>query len=99
MLAIAVSKQLSKRAAAAADQKSRKSNQALSAITSYLTGSDWKKLHGNTTAIATLGVVVDRLWKVGLTCPSGTTIKYMVAVVAAAHCPDAGSWHIACHGT
>ena len=54
-----------------------------------MTGCMWKKLHEDTTASAKIAVVVHRLWKVGLTCPSEATIKYMVAVVAAAHCPDA----------
>ena len=95
MLAIAVAQQLSKLTAAAADQKSRKCNQTLSVITAYLTANDWKKLHGDTNVSAKIAVVVDKLFKVGLTCPPDATVKCIVAVVAAAHCSDveAGTWH------
>ena len=69
--------------------KARKACQTWTAVETYLTKDDWDTLQSTASRATKVAVLVDRLHKVGLTCPNEATVKHMVALVAAVHCPDA----------
>ena len=71
--------------------KARKQCQTWAAVETYLTKDDWTTLQGTGSGYTKVAVVVDRLYKAGLSCPSEATVKHMVALVASVHCPDAAA--------
>ncbi len=86
-LAHAVAEGASK--SAVPELKARKCCQTWTAVETYLTKDDWTTLQGTASRATKVAVVVDRLYKAGLSCPSEATVKHMVALVASVHCPQA----------
>ena len=70
----------------------RRGAQTLRQPEAYLTASDWQGLEATTRTVAQkVCLLVGRLTLLGLSNPSEATVKHLVALLAAVHCPGASA--------